>query len=147
MNDYKNYIEQLSWKNSEKEQSEAIEILSKSEDWDFTNCIRNSSKDIWENLVVVINRRSYQDKVKLADDLIYLLMDLNWPGALQGLEILKSLKKEVIQAPLEDTLYSAYVDRDGNWISNLFELIKYFKFSDSDFTKVKLADVVSLREW
>ena len=147
MNDYRKYLNQLSWHKTEKEQKEAIDFLSKSEDWDFFNCIRKSSKDIWENLVVVINRRSYQDKVKLADDLLYLLMDLNWPGALQGLEILKSLKKEEIQAPLEDTLYSAYVDMDGCWISNLLELTKYFKFSDSDFTKIKLADVVSLREW
>lgn len=147
MNCYKEYISKLSWHKPEEYQTEAIDFLSKAPDWDFSNCIRKSSKDIWENLVKVIKNRSYNDKVKLSEELLFLLLDLNWPGALQGLEILKTLHREDIRVPLENALKSAYQKNDGNWIAYLYELIVYFKFVDSDFKEINLCKVISIKDW
>ncbi|HBB15148.1 MAG TPA: hypothetical protein DCZ76_12875 [Treponema sp.] len=144
---YEEYISKLSWHRTESEQKEAIRFLTQAPDWDFSNCIRKSSKDIWENLVAVIKKRSYEEKVQLAGELLYLLMDLNWPGALQALGILKGIRKEDILPPLESALKSACLEKDGNWLSYLYELVVHFELSDSDFKEITLGKIIALKDW
>lgn len=142
MNKYIHYIKNLSWKNNEKTQEEAITFLSNVDDWDCKGCIIDTPKDIWSNLLIVIKNRSDQDKVLLLEDLLFLFQDLNWPGALDSLEIIKSMKKERVKKDLEKALLQAYNENDGMWIANLKLIIEHFQFDEQSFSSFSLNEVL-----
>lgn len=126
MNNYLKEIEHLSWINSSDIQEEAINFLSRASDWDARNCIISTSKDVWENLIKAINKNEFIDKKKLLPDLLFLLKDLTWPGALEALEILKGLGKEIVYNDLKKMIIQANYVNDEMWIMNLNILSEYF---------------------
>lgn len=144
---YTKYIELLSWNTPKILQEEAINFLINVEDWEISGCIKNTQKDVWDNILLIISKRSLSDRINCIPDLLFLLKDLNWPGALKALEILKSMKAADVIKNLEQALKQAYDEKDGIWISNLKELVKYYNFSSKTFTNISLNEILSLAEW
>lgn len=122
MEKYTEYISKLSWNKPKAEQKEAALFLSQVEDWDYKNCITSSNKDVWEELVQVISKRKKEEIKEMLPDLLFLLKDLNWPGALKAFEIVGSLKYEEIKADFWIILEKAYTEKDDMWIENLKRL-------------------------
>lgn len=93
MEKYLDVLRMLSWKESPEIQNNAIEYLSGVEDWDFRNCIINTPKDVWENILKVIKNNKSIDMHLILQDLLFLLKDLTWPGALDAFDIIKKWEK------------------------------------------------------
>lgn len=144
---YTKYIELLSWNTPKALQEEAINFLINAEDCDMRGCIKNTQKDVWNNIVLIISKRSVSDRINCLPDLLFLLKDLNWPGALKALEILKSMKATDVINNLEQSLKQAYDEKDGIWISNLKELVNHYNFSSNTFSSISLNEILGLAEW
>lgn len=119
MEKYLDVLRMLSWKESPETQNSAIEYLSGVEDWDFRNCIINTPKDVWENILKVIKNNKSIDMHLILQDLLFLLKDLTWPGALDAFDIIKKMGKEEIYLDLTKALAKANSEKDEMWIDNL----------------------------
>ncbi len=119
MEKYLDVLRMLSWKESPEIQNNAIEYLSGVEDWDFRNCIINTPKDVWENILKVIKNNKSIDMHLILQDLLFLLKDLTWPGALDAFDIIKKMGKEEIYLDLTKALAKANREKDEMWIDNL----------------------------
>lgn len=97
-------------------------------DWDCAQCIIDTEKDVWENLVAVIENKGYDEKKILLNDFLFLLQDLNWPGARRALEIIKSMEKADVQKPLQEALLEALSLNDEMWIFGLKIVADYFGY-------------------
>ena len=128
MKKYLNCLNLLSWNESLEVQNKAIEYLSEVRDWDFKGCITKTQKDVWGNMVKVIMKNKNIDKRTILQDLIFLLKDLTWPGALEALNIIKEMKKEEVISDLKKALVEATNEKDEMWIDNLKLLLTHFNF-------------------
>lgn len=127
MNKYSEIVEKLNWKNALEVQEKAIEELSCKKDWDYSNAIINSDKGCWENLFKVFEIKKVDDNL-LINDYLFLLKDLNWPGALKAFEKLKSMKKGFIRPHIASSLNKAEIENDEDWKGSLLLLNNYFGF-------------------
>ena len=126
MKRYIELVEKLNWNNSLEIQQNAIKELSQKKDWDYRGVIINSDKGCWENLFKVFEIVKADDSL-LLNDYIFLLKDLNWPGAIIALTKLKSLQKGVINDVLFSFIEKATNEKDEDWKENLFLVANYFK--------------------
>lgn len=121
-------IQNLSWNKSAETQKNAMMNLVAATDWDCAQCIIDTEKDVWENLVAVIENKGYDEKKILLKDFLFLLQDLNWPGARRALEIIKSMEKADVQKPLQEALLEALSLNDEMWIFGLKIVADYFGY-------------------
>lgn len=147
MNNYSDYFKLLNWHKTVEEQKIAIDYLTQCNDWNFKGCIINTSKDFWENVIKIISNKNRDNQVQMIYEMMYLLKDLNWPGALEALKILKTFNKYEITNDLEKSLSEAYRIKDTVWIANLKLLIEYYKFNDTDFKCINLTEILDIAEW
>ena len=140
-------IGNLSWSRDPETQKNAAMNLLAADDWDCENCIIGTEKDVWENLVAVIEKTGRGTKKTLCRDLLFLLQDLNWPGALRAREIVKGMSKDDVLRPLQEALLQAYATNDGIWISNLKSLVDYFGYGGESFQDMNLAAILEKAEW
>ena len=147
MDKYCEYINKLNWSNPKEIQNEGVRFLTSSKNWDFSQCISNSPKEVWCNLIKVIESRNRKDKTELIDELLFLLKDLTWPGALKAYKILLTLDKDIMLEKLELCLFKAYLEKDTVWIANLKMLIKQLGFNANEFSSINLSEILSIAEW
>ena len=76
--------------------------------------------------------------------MLLLLMDLNWPGAMPALEIMKKLDIENIKPYIADTLRRADKENDTIWIAWIRKLIEE-KNAFKDFDEYM--NILSKAEW
>lgn len=60
-------IGNLSWSKDPETQKNAAMNLLAADDWDCENCIIGTEKDVWENLVAVIEKRAAARKKRCAE--------------------------------------------------------------------------------
>lgn len=147
MEKYIEYVGRLSWNRPKSEQAEAVLFLSSAKDWDYTDCIVNSQKDIWEKLVHVISHRTKDEIKSLLSNLLYLLKDLNWPGAIEAMNLIKGFSKDEILKEIEQSLLTAYSENDGIWIANMKAVIEYYKLKPDMFNCIDLQKILLISEW
>jgi hypothetical protein len=137
----------IDWKNSVEQQLNDTERLLNCSKIDIANLIPGKGKMTWPNVVEAIKRIGYPKNTTAIPGLLYLLQDINWPGALEGLELLSEMKKTDIQKPLEQALHQAFTETDDMWIAGLKMVVEKFQFEDTDFTGIDLKEVLSKSNW
>lgn len=147
MDKYTEYINKLNWKNPSNVQKNAIDFLINAEDWDCTGCIMNSPKETWENLINIVDKLGDSYKIKMIDDFLYLLKDLNWPGAKNAFNFLVKMQKQQILNNLELCLKKAYSEQDTIWIANIKSLTEECGLKSQDFNNINLQEIFKIAEW
>lgn len=140
-------LNNLEWSISKELQKDSIDKLLKRNDIDYSLLIPGKGKKFWFNSVELIHRKGYPGNEDAISGLLFLLQDMNWPGSLKGLEILKSFSSEIIKKPLEKALIAANQENDTIWIVGLKILVERFHFTKIDFTKIDLNLIISKSEW
>jgi len=131
----KNIFLNLSWNASLNSQNKAINELASVESLDPNELIQPISKEYWENAAKVLNMIGYPRVEAAISGLFSWLQDMNWPGAMIVMELLKSLPKDVIIPYLE----SATIDGDDEiWLINLSTFLIHLKLREHDFVSKKL---------
>ena len=65
--------------------------------------------------------------------LVWLLQDVNWPGAAEAIQYLSSLSRDVVIPLAKEALYIADKNDDFMWIGGIRLLIETAGYKNSDF--------------
>jgi hypothetical protein len=139
---------QFNWSPYQKnEPTIAVKDKAKHDDSDLKDIIQNSSKEKWFNIVASIKKMGYPRNKNAIHGLLFLLKDMNWPGADESFLLIKEMPRGDIKQPLQMALNQADKENDTVWIAGLRPLINHFNFTDDDFSNINLHKLLSKSEW
>jgi len=115
--DVRNLLSSLSWNRPAEEQSKAVEELIKIKDKILNCLITYTSKDQWDNCMKIINKLKYRDQVKMIPQLLFLLKDMNWPGAREAFNLMRNMKVEDLIPYINQAVEQADTECDTIWIT------------------------------
>ncbi|GFZ91571.1 hypothetical protein GCM10008018_42300 [Paenibacillus marchantiophytorum] len=134
----------LNWHRSQEDQDLAVQELIKYKDEIIHNLISETSKEQWLNVIRIIDKLDISYQINAVPQMLLLLADLNWPGALPAVEIMKRLEIDSIKYYIEDTLRRADKENDTIWIAWIKYLIEEMNVA-SDFHEYKY--ILKKAEW
>lgn len=140
---YKSILESLSWNNDIETQQNGVRQLIEDDSVDINKLIEQADKTCFQNIVLAVSQKNWANQYKSVDGLLILLQDLNWPGSLAGLEILKKIPRNIVLGPLEKAFKKAAETFDDMWLSNLNLLIKHFSYTQKDFANIQIEYTIS----
>ncbi|MDF1510032.1 hypothetical protein PZE06_17990 [Robertmurraya sp. DFI.2.37] len=114
------YVYNLNWLLPKEIQEEAIEILSKIDPNKADMILPKYGKECWQNGVRVLEIMGYPSNKKALPRLAALLQDRNWPGALEAIELFRSLGKAITLPYIEKACSEAIEQNDLDWLEHLF---------------------------
>lgn len=117
-------LDSLSWECSEEEQNEAIEKLIPHKHHLFKSLITNTGKKQWDSAIRLVGKLKYIDQVQMIPQLLFLLKDMNWPGAQAAVNIMSKMDRFDLEPFIIDALITANRENDSVWIAWLKSFIK-----------------------
>ncbi|MEQ8156526.1 MAG: DUF5071 domain-containing protein [Clostridiaceae bacterium] len=133
-----NIFKNLSWNAPLDSQNKAINEIASEVNVNLNDLIQPLSKEYWENAARVLSKIGYPKIEEAIPGLFNWLQDLNWPGALIVMELLKSLPKEAIIRHLESAAKEAFSTEDDIWLINLATFLEDFKLQEHDFVSKEI---------
>jgi hypothetical protein len=125
--DLQSLFSSLSWYQPEEEQEHAIQKLIMNKDRFINSLITGSTKDQWLNATKLIGRIEYSDQVRMVPQMLFLLRDMNWPGALEATRIMGNLNSEDLKPYIGKALIEANNENDTIWITWIKGFIEEIK--------------------
>jgi len=141
-NDIIKYIHDLDWSRPIEVQNNAINILAKTDEEYISLIFDKNLKSTWENVVKIAKRIGFPKNKVLLPELVWLLQDINWPGAAEAVKILSSIEKATVLPILENSLLMADADGDTMWIAGINLLIKEACYNNTDFRDEKIIEIL-----
>ncbi len=136
----KELVNKLSWNYPDDVQKKSISSLVNLGEQYLDSLFDPFRKDTWENYVKVVGLVGFPANEKAIPSLLWLLMDMNWPGAEAAMDLLSSLKKQTIILEVEKAIIEAYEKEDYMWLYGLKILVDKVKLQQSDFSNEKTYD-------
>lgn len=119
----KNYIEELHWKNSDKEFSKICEQIMLDKDIDYSIFIMpKEGMDYWENCAKVLERLNDNQLILLFPKILEWLKDINWPGGTIVLNRINKMSSDMIEDFILQSIDKAISENDSTWIEFLLWL-------------------------
>lgn len=115
--DFQTLLRSLSWHQPEEEQELAIVSLIRHKENFINSLITELSKDQWHNAVKLIGHLDYSDQVRMIPQMLFLLKDMNWPGALDATRIMENLNPTELRPYICKALIQANSENDTIWIT------------------------------
>lgn len=134
LNELRETISDLNWNINESRQREAILKLVNVEDQYLPFIFSYTHKFEWENYVNVVAQIGFPRNIPMLADLLSLLQDLNWPGAMHAIQILKKIDSNVLIPLLEETIKKAYQEEDFEWLAGLKRLVSECHYEEKVFS-------------
>lgn len=117
------YAYRLNWHLPKEQQEEAIELLAAEVPREKLPLIfLKYAKECWPNAIKVMEKVGYPQNEAAFPKLFKLFQDLNWPGAIEAVEYLKSVDKKVVANYLEKASVQAEQKGDTEWLYFLNEV-------------------------
>ena len=144
----KQKVLELDWKLPISVQQNAIDYLLKIEDkYLYLLFVFDARHQCtWENSMEIIARIGFPRNKILLPKLIYLLQDINWPGACKAVEILKSGDKKILVPLVEKAIIQAYKHTDYMWIGGLKLVVDETPILKEDFSNPKIYEFLKYSE-
>jgi len=140
----KKLLSSLNWHRPQAEQDFAVQELIDYKDEIINIFISDTQKEQWHNAIRIIEKLDESYQIKAVPQMLLLLMDLNWPGAMPALEIMKKLDIENIKPYIAEALRRADKENDTIWIAWIKKLIEE-KNAFNDFDEYM--KILSKSEW
>ena len=145
------FVNMLHWNLQESEVNSIIrrkiDLIDAS---DYDMLLLAGQKHTWSNTVKFIAAAGYPKNKKALPSLVLLLQDLNWPGANDGMRVLKAahMKDSTVSIPiLEAAIESAFIDNDTIWLAWIKHFLKYAQIDRSCFINHDIYDLLKHAEW
>lgn len=135
-------VTMLSSEYPESVREQAAEALSYTDESNYDLLINKSMKRTWRYAVKVIKNIGYPKNKSLIPDLIWLLLDINWPGSVEAVELLSKVDKETHIPHLEKVLHEADADNDCMWIGGIKRVVDEGRFTVDDFADKSAYDIL-----
>ena len=142
--DLQTLLRSLSWYYPEEQQEQAIQKLIIHKKKYVNSLITQSSKDQWHNAVRLIGHLDYSDQVQMIPEMLFLLKDMNWPGALDATRIMEGLNPEELKPHISRALIEANKENNIIWITWIKGFIEEIMIQElfEDYT-----DILNKAEW
>lgn len=140
-------LDKLSLSNPKSMREEALNKLVRISDEEIPLLIQDTGKAYWYRAVTIINEIGSPRNHVAIPRLIWLLQDLNWPGAQMAFEILEKIDKTAIIPYIESALIEANSEEDYEWIAGIKELITSKNISKVDFMQKQVCQILSQAAW
>lgn len=128
-----NILKNLSWNTSIKEQNIAINEIASMNNINLNELLQPMDKEYWENAAKVLSIIGYPRIEVVIQGLFRWLQDLNWPGAMIVMDLIKTIPRNVVIPYIESSAIEALNTNDEVWLCNMSTFIKYFKIKEDDF--------------
>lgn len=134
----------LSWFQTKEKQEIAIQNLIKHKEKFIDSLLTKSAKDQWHNAVRVIGKLEYSDQVRMIAQMLFLLKDVNWPGAVEAIKIMESITPAELKPHIIRALVEANEENDTVWIAWIKVFIEKIKILEQfeDYN-----DILNKAEW
>ncbi len=136
------YVSELDWSYPIETQNEAMDFLSKADEEYFGLIFDKKLKSTWENAIKVIKRIGFPKNKPLLSELVWLLQDVNWPGASEAVETLSSTEKTAVIPIIEEALLKADAKNDSMWIGGINLVVKKAGYTSTDFSDEKMLKIL-----
>ncbi len=145
----KQKVLELDWNQPLSVQQNAMDYLLKTEDkyLHLLFVFDGKYKFTWENSMEIISEIGFPRNKILLPRLIYLLQDINWPGARKAVEILKSCDKKILVPLVENTLIQAYKSNDFMWIGGLKLVVDGKPILKEDFSNPEIYELLKYSDF
>lgn len=134
INIIKKYVNNLDWTKPANVQEEAILYLSSVDPQYQSFVFDKEQKHTWENAVRIIKNVGYPKNKDNIPQLIWLLKDVNWPGALDAIDILKELDRKLVIPLIEENTLIAHAEKDEMWLFGLKMFVEAAGYKKDDFS-------------
>jgi hypothetical protein len=94
------------------------------------------------NAAIVLTEIGYPGIKNVIPDLLNWFLDINRPGTFEIMDLFKTIEKENLINPIEDTIEFAYKHGDGQWLGNLNLLVEELDMAKNDFKRKELFDII-----
>jgi len=138
---------ELDWRLPESTQKNAFAKLKNIPYEDYDLLILACNIYSWPNVVKLIKEAGCKNNEKALPSLIMLLRDLNWPGAVEGMSVLKEADRSVLIPIVEVAIEEAFNTKDGNWLAWIKEFLEFADIHKSDFTSGDVYDLLKHADW
>ncbi|TFG94215.1 MAG: DUF5071 domain-containing protein [Calditrichales bacterium] len=135
-------LNNLSRHTSEPENKRAAEKLLTVETDQIPLLIQPGSKDLWENAAALLIKFDFTKIENYIPQLLDWLQDLNWPGAKIIFTYLLSIDKGKIFSHIEKSIRIAADTEDDLWLYNLAYLTRELGVSKTDYSDLRLFNVI-----
>ncbi|WP_049680945.1 hypothetical protein [Peribacillus loiseleuriae] len=109
--------------------------------------IQRDMKTTWPNAMLIISSIGFPKNENSIPSLLFLMQDINWPGAIEAVEIVKNIGKRSVLPYLEDALEIAYKSEDYMWIGGLKYLVDSLNIIESDFCNLQNYETLQLADF
>jgi len=141
-------VNDLDWNLPEEQRKKAAQAIINSVDMDdYDLLIIAGNKCTWSNSVLLLKEIGYPKNKKALPSLILLLQDLNWPGAVEGIEVLRQADKRAVIPLLEVAIEEGYSSCDYIWLAGIKTFLEFTLISKDDFSRKETYDLLEYAEW
>ncbi len=141
-------IKQLSWDLPQTVQDEAVREICRTISLAEVHLLLDKSqKTTWHNVTLILEKLGVPFIHQAIPDLLWLLQDLNWPGAQNSLALLSLADRAELLPKLEAALVQANDLQDFIWIAGLKQLVNRLNIKEPDFSDANIFHLLSLAEW
>jgi len=127
-------VENLKCGLSENELGNTVEkILNTVDEDDFDLLIIAGHKFTYPNTVQLLKNVGYPKNKKALPSLILLLQDLNWPGAFDGMNVLKEADTSILMPMLELAITEAFSSNDFIWLGGIKHFLEFAHINKTHF--------------
>lgn len=103
---------------------------------DINAVFKMLEKQHWDYFCMLVESMQYPKDIEAIPSLIFLLQDINWPGARMALSLLESFGKDNIIEMVEFYLKEAFNNGDEMWIAGIKQLALKLDIKPTDFTDI-----------
>jgi len=122
-------------------------LLNTIDEDDYDLLIIAGHKHTWLNTVRALNIAGYPKNRKALPSLILLLQDLNWPGAKEGMHVLKEAGKDAVIPLIAVAVEAGFSSNDFIWLAWIKEFLEFANIGKSDFNNHDVYDLLEHAEW
>ena len=134
----------LDWNCSEEEQKRAIQELITYKEVLVDSIITSTDKYQWPNVIKFIGLLDKKDQVKFVPQMLFLLQDMNWPGALDATELMVRLSHTELKPHISRALTDADKEKDTIWIAWIKAFLDKAEMND---LLIEYKDILDKAEW
>ncbi|MDQ0272330.1 hypothetical protein [Cytobacillus purgationiresistens] len=127
------YVDNLNWNLPKDIQRESMEVLSQVHPDKVDLLIPKFGKETWGNAIYILRKMGYPRNRGALPLLAGQIMDRNWPGSLEALEIFREIGKRMSTPFIENECSKAIKQKDNDWLEHLQYACESLGITEEDF--------------
>jgi len=137
-------VHRFNWSLPQEVQDDAVKkFLDLAEEEDYALLPIIGEKRTWENATHAIKSAGYPKNKQALPGLMFLFQDINWPGALESVAILKDIDRRVVMPFIAAAIKDAFDSKDYQWLWGIRCFLNDAQICKSEFEEEDVYDLLA----